>query len=160
MLLRIRGSCPSHCKFRKAVTIDYAPVMRANDPPAKLWLSLNVDSGFIIALQGPDSFAVIRWESKTQRAASRSTTEAEFADLSTALFGDAISLLAVCQRVIASTTFVLKAYEDNQAVLTIIAKHLAKFHRINVASTCEAFSAGGNPHRLHQNKPSKGRCHG
>ncbi|CAL1163863.1 unnamed protein product, partial [Cladocopium goreaui] len=39
------------------------------------------------------------------------------------------------------------AYEDNQAVLAIIAKgyspklkHLAKFHRINVASTCEAFS--------------------
>ena len=121
--------------------------MRVNDPPAKLWLSLNVGSGFIIALQGPDSFAVILWESKTQRAVSRSTTEAEFADLSTALFGDAISLLAVCQRVIASTTFVLKAYEDNQAVLAIIAKgfspklkHLAKFHRINVASTCEAFS--------------------
>ena len=41
----------------------------------------------------------------------------------------------------------LKVYEDNQAVLAIIAKgyspklkHLAKFHRINVASTCEAFS--------------------
>ena len=66
--------------------------------------------------------------------------------LSTALFGDAISLLAACQRVIAST-FVLKVYEDNQAVLAIIAKgfspklkHLAKFHRINVASTCEVFS--------------------
>ena len=66
--------------------------------------------------------------------------------LSTALFEDAISLLAACQRVIASTV-VLNVYEDNQAVLAITAKgfnpklkHLAKFHRINVASTCEAFS--------------------
>ena len=141
-----------------AATIDYAHVMRANDPPAELWLSLDVDSNFgsspdmkstsglILALQGPDSFAVILWGSKTQRAVSRSTTEAEFVALSTALFGDAISLLAVCQRMIAST-FVLTVYEDNQAVLAIIAKgfspnlkHLAKFHRINVASTCEAFS--------------------
>ena len=64
------------------------------------------NSGFILALQGPDSFAVILWGSKIQRAVSRSTTEAEFVALSTALFGDAISLLAPCQRVIAST-FVL-----------------------------------------------------
>jgi hypothetical protein len=67
--------------------------------------------------------------------------------LSTSLFGEAISLLAVCQRVI-DASFALKCYEDNQAVLAIIAKgcspklmHLAKFQRINVASTCEAFSA-------------------
>jgi hypothetical protein len=141
-----------------AATIDHAHVMRINDPPAELWLSLYVDSdfgsspdmkstgGFIIALQVPNSFAVILWGSKTRRAVSRSTTEAEFVALSTALFGDAISLLSVCQKLIAST-LVLKVYEDNQAVLAIIAKgyspklkHLAKFHRINVASTCEAFS--------------------
>ena len=30
------GSWLSLCKVRKAVTIDYAPVMRVNDPPAKL----------------------------------------------------------------------------------------------------------------------------
>ena len=41
--------------------------------------------------------------------------------LSTALFGDAISLLAVSQRVIAST-YVLEVYEDCKAVLAIIAK--------------------------------------
>ena len=94
-------------------------LMRIKDPPAELWLSLYVDSdfgsspdmkstsGFILALQGPDSFAVILWGSKTQRAVSRSTTEAEFVTLSTALFGDAISLLAGCQKMIAST-FVLK----------------------------------------------------
>ena len=78
-------------------------------------------SGFIIALQGPDSFPVTLWESKTQRAVSRSATEAEFMALSTVLFGGAISLLAVSQRVIASTC-VLKVYEDNLAVLAIIAK--------------------------------------
>jgi hypothetical protein len=44
--------------------------------------------------------------------------------------------------------FILKCVEDNQAVMAIIAtgyrpqlRHLAKFHRINVPSTCEAFSA-------------------
>ena len=133
-------------------TIDYARVMRINDPPAKLWLSLYVDSdvglspnmkltgGFIIALQGPVSFPVILWESKTQRPVSRSITEAEFVPLSTALFGDAISPLAVGQRVIAST-YVLKVYEDNQAVLAIIAKgfspkltHLAKTLPVSVWS--------------------------
>ena len=104
-------------------------------------------SGFILALEGPDSFAIILWGSKTQRAVSRSTTEAEFVALSAALFGEAISLLAVCQRVIDPGP-ILKCFEDNQAVLAIIAKgyspklkHLAMFHRIHVASTCEAFSA-------------------
>ena len=104
-------------------------------------------SGFIMALEGPNSFAIILWGSKAQRAVSRSTIEAEFVALSTALFGEAISLLAVCQRVI-DPAFILKSFEGNQAVMAIIAKgyspklkHLAKFHRINVASTCEAFSA-------------------
>jgi hypothetical protein len=66
--------------------------------------------------------------------------------LSISLFEEAISLLAVCQRVI-DANFVPKCYEDNQAVLAIAKdyspklKHLAKFRRINVASTCEAFSA-------------------
>ena len=108
-------------------TIDYARVMRINDPPAELWLSLydvclspdtKSTSG---ALQGPDSFPVILWGSKTQRAVSRSTTVAEYVALSTALFGDAMSLLAASQRVIASTC-VLKVNEDNQAVLAIIAQ--------------------------------------
>ena len=59
-----------------AATVDYAHVMRIKDLPAKLWLSLFVDSdfgsspdmkptsGFIIALEGPDSFAIILCGSK------------------------------------------------------------------------------------------------
>ena len=57
-----------------------------------------------------------------------------------ALFGNAISLLAVSQRVIAST-YVLKVYEDNQAVPAISAmgfspklKHLAKTLPVSVWS--------------------------
>ena len=57
-----------------------------------------------------------------------------------------MTLLAVYQLVI-DPAFILKCFEDNQAVVAIIAKgyspklkHLAKFHRVNVASTCEAFS--------------------
>jgi len=99
----------------------------------------------LIALEGQDAFAIILWGSETKRAVSRSTTETEFVALRTSLFGEAISLLAVCQRVI-DANFVLKCFEDNQAVLAIIAKgcspklkHLAKFRRINVASTCEVF---------------------
>ena len=66
--------------------------------------------------------------------------------LSISLFEEAISLLAVCQRVIDANS-VLKCYENKQAVLASAKdyspklKHLAKFRRINVASTCEAFSA-------------------
>ena len=44
----------------------------------------------------------------------------------------------------------LNCYEDNQAFLAIIARgfspklrHLSKFHKINVASTCEAISKPG-----------------
>ena len=66
------------------------------------------------------------WESKTQRAVSRSTREAEFVALGTALFGGAISLLAVSQGVIAST-YVFKAHEDNQAVLAGLCRSVHMF---------------------------------
>ena len=60
-------------------------------------------------------------DQKTERAVSRSTTEEEFVALNTALLGEAISLLAVCQRVI-DPGFILKCFEDNQAVMARIAK--------------------------------------
>ena len=70
-----------------------------------------------------------------------------------------------CQKLIAST-LVLKVYEDNQAVLAIIAKgyspklkHLAKFHRYQRSEHLRSLLGGGHPHRVHQYKPSKGRCH-
>ena len=57
-------------------------------------------------------------------------------------------MLEICQHLI-TPEIVLNCYEDNQAVLAIIARgflklrHLSKFHKINVASTCEAFSEPG-----------------
>ena len=89
---------------------------------------------------------MILWCSKRQRAVSRSTTEAEFVSLSTSLFTEAVRLLEICQQLI-TPEIVLNCYEDNQAVLAIIARGfspklrlLSKFHKINVASTCEAFN--------------------
>ena len=76
-------------------------------------------SGFIIALEGPDSFAIILWGSKS-RGLSLDQRQ-RLVVLSTSLFGEAISLLAVCQRVF-DAAFVLICYEDNQAVLAFIAK--------------------------------------
>lgn len=103
-------------------------------------------SGYLLALEGPRSFALLFWCSKRQRAVSRATTEAEFVSLSTSLFTEAIPFLEICQQLITPET-VLNCYEDNQAVLAIIAggfssklRHLSKFHKIKVASTCQAFN--------------------
>ena len=103
-------------------------------------------SGYLLALEGPRSFALILWCGKRQRAVSRSTTETEFVSLSTSLFTEAVPLLEICQQLI-TPEIVLNCYGDNQAVLAIIARgfspksrHLSKFHKINVASTCEAFN--------------------
>ena len=58
-------------------------------------------------------------------------------------------LLEICQQLI-TPEIVLNCYGDNQAVLAIIARgfssklrHVSKFHKINLASTCEAFSEPG-----------------
>ena len=140
-----------------AATLHHSHVMHIRDPPSQLQLSLYVDadfasgpdlkstSGFVLALEGPASFALLSWNAKRQRAVSRSTTEAEFVSLSGALFNEAIPLLQVVQLMF-SGSMSLRCFEDNQAVLAILAKgyspklrHLSKFHRVNVASTCQAF---------------------
>ena len=66
--------------------------------------------------------------------------------LSTSLFTEAIPLLEICQQLI-TPEIVLNCHDDNQAVLAILARgfspklrHLSKFHKINVASTCQAFN--------------------
>ena len=88
--------------------------------------------------------------------------KAEFVSLSGALFGEAIPFLQVVQ-VVFSKKLSLRCFEDNQAVLAILAKgcsqklrHLSKFHRINVASTCQAFEEpdiGQNTSTLSFNVP-------
>ena len=141
-----------------AATLDHCHIMRVLDKPSDLRLSVYADadfgsapdmrstSGYLLALEGPRSFALILWCSKRQRAVSRSTTEAEFVSLFTSLFTEAAPLLEICQQLI-TPEIVLNCYEDNQAVLAIIARgfspklrHLSPFHKINVASTCEAFN--------------------
>ena len=102
-------------------------------------------SGFILALEGPSSFALVSWNAKRQLAVSRSTTEAEFVSLSGARFNEAIPILQVVQMMF-SQSIALRCFGDNEAVLAILTKgysaklrHLSKFHRVNVASTCQAF---------------------
>ena len=68
------------------------------DESSFLWLPLDVDasiesssdskstSGFVIALKGRATFAILEWNAKRERALSRPTTEDEFVSLSTALF--------------------------------------------------------------------------
>ena len=142
-----------------AATLDRCHIMRIHDKPSDLRWSLYADadfgsapdmkstSGYLLALEGPQSFALILWCSKRQRAVSRPMTEAEFVSLSTSLFTEAFPLLEICQQLITLEIVLTVYYEDNQSVLAIIARgfspklrHLSKFHKINVASTCEAFN--------------------
>ena len=81
-----------------AATLDHCHVMQIHDSPSelRLWLYADADfgsapdmkstSGYLLALEGPRSFALLLWCSKRQRAVSRSTTEAKFVSLSTSLF--------------------------------------------------------------------------
>ena len=93
-------------------------------------------SGFVIAIEGPESFALLGWGSKKQKVVSRSTAE------SSALFQEAVPLFEVWQYLIPSIRLVI--HEDNTACVAIIQKgynpklrSLNKTHRINVASACE-----------------------
>ena len=143
-------------------SVDFALVMTINDPPSDLRLALYCDSdfagcldtarstnGYVLALEGPESFALLSWSSRRQKVVSRSSTEAEFVSLSGALFGDALPMLDVWEKLLPDA--MLKIHEDNQACIAIVRKgyssklrHLAKTHRINVASTCEAVNGHAN----------------
>ena len=137
-------------------TSDYAHVIKISDIPSDLSLSLYCDadfggdvkdmkstSGFVLAIEGENSFALLGWGSKKQKVISRSTTESEFVSLSSALFQEAIPMLEVWQKLIPTINLVI--HEDNTACIAILHKgyspklrSLSKTHRINVASTCEA----------------------
>ena len=143
-------------------TSDYAHVMKISDSPSELSFSLYCDanfggdlkdmnstSGFVIAIEGSGSFAMLGWGSKKQKVVSRSTTESEFVSLSTALFQEAVPRLEVWQRLIPSIKLVI--YDDNTACIAIIQKGyspkfraLNKTHWINVASTCELINQSGD----------------
>ena len=138
-------------------SVDHAMILCINDPPSELRLVLYCDSdfagcvdtsrstsGYVLAIEGSASFALLSWSSKRQKVVSRPSTEAEFVALSEALFNDAIPMLEVWESLIPRILcrIPLHIYEDNQACITMVKKgysaklrHLAKTHRVNVASS-------------------------
>ena len=117
-------------------TVDLAHFMVINDRLEDLHLALYCDayfagdiktmkstSGFVIALEGESSFALLSWGSRKQSVISRSTTESVFVSLSGALFAEGLPLLELWQ--VIHPPMILRILEDNSAVIAII------------ASTCE-----------------------
>ena len=137
-----------------AATPDYSPIMYINKP-SWLHLALYVDSdfggcvhtarstpGYVLGIKDDQSFAILSGSSKPQKVVSRSSREAEFVSLSSALFSHGIPMLDVWQPLIPDIELV--CFEDNEACIAIFRKgfsaklkHLMKTHPINVASTCE-----------------------
>ena len=133
----------------------YPSIWFIGDASHSLSLSLYVDSdfggclhtarstsGYVLALEGPASFALLSWSSRRQKVVSRSATEAESVSLSSSLFSDALPMLEVWQQLIPGIN--LQCWEENEACIAIVKKgfsaklrHLSNTHRINVASVCE-----------------------
>ena len=96
--------------------------------------------GYVNALEGKSSLALLPWGSRKQSVGSRSTTESEFVSLSGcpgALFSEGLPLLELWQAI--RPPMFLRILEDNSAVIAIISKgyshklrHLANSHRVNV----------------------------
>ena len=55
---------------------------------------------YVLVMEGDQSFAILSWSSERQKVVSRSSAEAEFVSLSSALFSDAIPMFAVWQTLI------------------------------------------------------------
>lgn len=115
-------------------------------------------SGYVIALEGKSSLALLSWGSLKQTVISRSTTESEFVSLFGALFSEGLPLLELWE--VIRPPMILRSLEGNSAVIAIISKgfsqklrHFVKTHRVNVASTCEVVNSSDDV--LIQHVPSE-----
>ena len=138
----------------ESYSAHYSSIWFFADASQSLSLSLYVDSDlggclhtarstsrYVLALEGPSSFALLSWSSRRLKVVSRSPSEAEFVSLSSPLFSDALPMLEVWQQLIPGIS--LQCWEDHEACIAIVKKgfsaklrHLSKTHRINVASVC------------------------
>jgi hypothetical protein len=136
---------------------EYKLVGQVLDDPSQLELVLYVDadfagdrqdakstSGGYLVLQGPSAFFPICWTSKKQTSVSRSTTEAELVSLAYSLFGEAIPMLSLWERLL-KRPVTLRILEDNEATIKVIKKgyssklrHLSRTQRVNIASIHES----------------------
>ena len=136
---------------------NYKLVGQVLDNPEQLELALYVDadfagdrqdakstSGGYLALKGPSAFFPLCWISKKQTSVSRSTTEAELVSLAHSLFGEAVPMLSLWERLL-KRPVTLRIFEDNEATIKVIKKgyssklrHLARTQRVNIASVHDA----------------------
>ena len=112
---------------------DYSSISFIDDASQSLSVFLHVDSdfggclhtarstsGYVLALEGPASFALLSWSSRRQKVVSRSSTEVEFVSLSSSLFSDALPMLEVWQQLIPGIS--LHYWEDNEACFAIVGR--------------------------------------
>ena len=126
-----------------AVSLQYSSSLRLShyvDASIESSSDNKSTSGFVLALKGPATFAILAWDAKRQR--ERSVAQPLKLSLCVAFHS---SLQR--SRVFAIT---LRCYQNNQIVLATLSrgfpaelKHPSKFDKINVASACQAFHEPG-----------------
>ena len=97
-----------------AATLDHCHIMRIHDKPSDLRLSLYADADFgsapdmkstsryLLALQGPQSFALILWCSIGSVQYPGQRWRPSLVSLSTSLFTEAVPMPEICQQLITS----------------------------------------------------------
>ena len=128
------------------------------DAPWELWLFTDADraskvehgystSGSLLVIAGGKSYFPVVYQSKSQTACSRSTTEAEAISLASALFSDGLPTQEHLSQVL-NQQISMTCHQDNTATIQVIKngfsvklRHLGKTHKIDVTSLYDAFKA-------------------